>query len=120
MTKNAFKCIYIYGVFSALTLVTVAVLTIIGDTASTFMWVRAVILLAVAPLLHRLLTRAEGGSRTSLERVRTITTIMPIAIVGVDLIPGLCPPWYATMQGLSAIPLVAVAFLTRAALAERS
>ncbi|MEV4566117.1 hypothetical protein AB0K12_20340 [Nonomuraea sp. NPDC049419] len=35
MAKNAFTCIHIHGVSSSVTLVTVAVLTIIGDTAAT-------------------------------------------------------------------------------------
>jgi hypothetical protein len=35
------------------------------------------------------------------------------AIIGVDLIPGVCPAWYATMQAICALPLIAVAIMTR-------
>ncbi|MEV0971545.1 hypothetical protein [Microtetraspora glauca] len=45
--------------------------------------------------------------------MRTLSTIMPVAITGVDLIPGLYPEWYAVLQGLSALPLIGVAFITR-------
>jgi hypothetical protein len=37
---------------------------------------------------------------------------MPLAIVGIDLIPGVCPPWYAVMQAVCMLPLVPVAFIT--------
>lgn len=42
-----------------------------------------------------------------------VNDILPIAIIGVDLIPGVCPAWYAAMQAIGALPLIAVAFLTR-------
>ncbi|MEV0160625.1 hypothetical protein [Nonomuraea fuscirosea] len=118
-TREAFeparKCVVIYGVMSAVTLATVAALSAGGAEVTAFMWVRAVILLALAPVLHRLIVRAARGDRRGFERVRAVSVIMPIAIVGVDLIPGLCPVWYAVMQGLSALALVAVAFVVRGA-----
>ncbi|MFC6880835.1 MULTISPECIES: hypothetical protein [Actinomadura] len=116
-TREAFetakKCVTLYGVVCAIVLATVVLLSISGQTVTAFMWIRAVVLLAAAPVLHRLTVRAAQGERRSYERVRAITVIMPIAIVGVDLIPGLCPAWYAVMQAIGALPLIAVAFLTR-------
>jgi hypothetical protein len=47
------------------------------------------------------------------ERVRTLAILLPIAIVGIDLIPGVCPPWYAMMQAVCMLPIVSVAFITR-------
>lgn len=38
---------------------------------------------------------------------------MPIAIVGVDLIPGVCPRWYAAMQVVCMLPVVRAAFAVR-------
>lgn len=104
------KSVLLFGVVSAIVLATVAAVALTGGSVNTFMWVRAVILLLAAPLLHRLAVRAE---RKSLERLRVVTTILPIAIVGVDLIPGVCPPWYTVMQAVSAVPLIAVAVITR-------
>jgi hypothetical protein len=43
----------------------------------------------------------------------TVAANMPIAIIGVDLIPGVCPAWYAVMQAICALPLIAIAILTR-------
>ncbi|MBE3010752.1 hypothetical protein IL992_16330 [Microbispora sp. NEAU-D428] len=105
------KCVTLYGVICAITLATVAALSIIDHTVTTFMWVRAVILLAIAPALHRQIVGASQGARRCYERMRTVTVVMPIAIIGVDLIPGICPTWYAVMQAIGALPLVAVAFL---------
>jgi hypothetical protein len=31
----------------------------------------------------------------------------------VDLIPGVCPPWYAVMQVVCMLPIIRVAFITR-------
>ncbi|GAA0380485.1 hypothetical protein GCM10009530_34020 [Microbispora corallina] len=108
MTK---KCVTLYGAICTITLATVAVVTIGGHMGTTFIWVRAVILLAVAPVLHRLTVRAAQGARRSFERMRTVTTVMPIAVIGIDLIPGICPMWYAVMQAIGVLPLVAVAFI---------
>ncbi|MEU8276193.1 hypothetical protein ACFYOK_11510 [Microbispora bryophytorum] len=114
-TREAFdlakKCVALSGMICGITLATVAVLSIADQPGTTFMWARAVILLAIAPMLHRMIVRASRGSRRSFERMRVITVTMPIAIIGVDLIPGICPAWYAVMQAMSVLPLVAVAFI---------
>jgi hypothetical protein len=114
-TQEAFdmakKCVTLYGMIGGITLATVAVLSISEHTVTTFMWVRAVVLLAIAPVLHRLIVGASQGARRSFERMRAVTVTMPIAIIGVDLIPGICPMWYAVMQAIGVLPLIAVAFI---------
>ncbi|WP_327090215.1 hypothetical protein OIE66_06225 [Nonomuraea sp. NBC_01738] len=107
------KCIALYGAVNAIVLGVVAVMAFTGHEATSFMWVRGAILLAVTPLIHRLAVRASEGSAKALDRLRTLSAVLPIAIIGVDLIPGLCPAWYAVLQGLSALALAGVAFLTR-------
>lgn len=107
------KLIVIYGVAAAILLGTLAVIVIAGGDPTTFMWVRASILLALTPLFSRLATHAGRGRRSSLERLRVLTTVVPVAIIAVDLIPGVCPTWYAAMQAVSALALVPIAFLTR-------
>ncbi|WP_030233354.1 hypothetical protein [Streptomyces sp. NRRL S-350] len=107
------KCIVLFGAVSAIVLGTVAVMASTGHEATSFMWFRGAVLLAVTPLLHRLATRAAEGSYRDFDRLRTSSTVMPVALIGVDLVPGLCPPWYAVLQGLSALALLAVAVLTR-------
>ncbi|MFI8869238.1 hypothetical protein ACIQ64_32220 [Streptomyces sp. NPDC094473] len=42
-----------------------------------------------------------------------LVVIMPTAIIGVDLIPGVCPPWYAVMQVVCMLPVIRVAFVIR-------
>ncbi|MGW7820794.1 hypothetical protein ACWGLF_22305 [Streptomyces puniciscabiei] len=67
----------------------------------------------VAVLIHRMTGSASRGSRRAFERVRALAVIMPIAITVVDLIPGICPPWYAVMQVVRMLPVIRVAFITR-------
>ncbi|WP_433259483.1 hypothetical protein ACQPYK_50395 (plasmid) [Streptosporangium sp. CA-135522] len=116
-TQEAFttvkKCITLFGAVSAIVLGTVAVMAFIGYEATSFMWIRGAILLAVTPLIYRMTVRASEGSYKAFDRLRTLSTILPVAIIGVDLIPGLCPAWYAVLQGLSALALIGVAVITR-------
>lgn len=116
-TRDAFdtirKCVTLFGAVSALVLATVAVMAATGHPGTPFMWTRAALLPAVTPLLHRYVTRASEGSLRAFARLRTLTAVSPFALVGVDLVPGLCPPWYAVLQGLSALALVGIAALTR-------
>ncbi|MBP0452153.1 hypothetical protein J5Y04_21795 [Kitasatospora sp. RG8] len=116
-TQEAFgtvrKCITLFGAVSAIVLGVVAVMACTGHEVTAFLWIRGAVLLAIAPLVHRMAVRASEGSFKAFDRVRTLSTVMPIAIVGVDLIPGLCPAWYAVLQGLSALAMAGVAVLTR-------
>jgi hypothetical protein len=105
--------ITLYGALGCAALVAVAALAGAGQPVNTFMWVRAVLLPVVAVLLHRMTGAASHGSRRAFDRVSTLTAIMPVAIIGVDLIPGICPLWYAAAQAVCMLPVVRVAFLTR-------
>jgi hypothetical protein len=108
--KNSIK---VYGALSAIALLAVIVVWASGHTVNTFMWVRAVLLPVVALLIYRMTVAGSRGSRRAFERVSALAVIMPIAIIGVDLIPGVCPPWYAAMQVVCMLPIIRVAFLTR-------
>ncbi|GGV13722.1 hypothetical protein GCM10010275_63650 [Streptomyces litmocidini] len=110
---TAKSSIKVYGVLSAVALVAVIAVSSSGHMVNTFMWVRAVLLPVVAVLIHRMTGSASHGSRRAFERVRALAVVMPIAIVGVDLIPGVCPPWYAVMQVVCMLPVLRVAFITR-------
>ncbi|MFF3736315.1 hypothetical protein [Streptomyces sp. NPDC002566] len=116
-TQGAFdtakSSIKVYGALSATALFAVIAVSVSGDTANTFMWIRAVLLPVVAVLVYRMTGSASRGSRRAFERVRALTVVMPIAIIGVDLIPGVCPPWYAVMQVVCMLPVIRVAFVTR-------
>ncbi|MFB7909714.1 hypothetical protein ACFC1T_25090 [Kitasatospora sp. NPDC056076] len=107
------KCITLFGAIGVITLATVAVMAFSGHASTPFMWVRGVLFPALAPVLLRITARAAGGDYKALDRIRTVATVMPIAVIAVDLIPGICPPWYAVLQGLSALAVLPIAFLTR-------
>jgi len=110
---NIEKCVALFGAISAIVLGTVAVMAFTHHDVTSFMGVRGAILLAITPLLLRYVSQARSGSYPAFDRVRTLATIMPIPLIAVDLIPGLCPVWSAVLQGLSALALVAVAVVTR-------
>lgn len=111
---SARNSIGLYGVLGAAALVAVAAVAATGHTVNTFMWVRAALLPVIAYVILRVLAAARG-SRRAFERVSALAVIMPVAIIGVDLIPGVCPPWYAVVQTLCVLPVIRVAFLTRGA-----
>lgn len=116
-TRRAFGTaksgIKVFGALGAVALLVVVVVSSSGHTVNTFMWVRAVLLPVVAVLIHRMTVSASRGSRRAFERVSALTVIMPIAIIGVDLVPGVCPSWYAVMQVVCMLPVIHVAFLVR-------
>ncbi|MFD5462077.1 hypothetical protein ACFWIQ_04490 [Kitasatospora sp. NPDC127059] len=111
--STAKKCITLFGAIGVITLATVAVMAFTGHATTPFMWIRGILFPALAPVLLRITARAAGGDYKALDRIRTLSTVMPIAVLGVDLIPGICPTWYAVLQGLSALAVLPIAFLTR-------
>ncbi|MFB6808200.1 hypothetical protein [Streptomyces sp. NPDC056387] len=103
----------VYGALTAAALLAVITVAATGHMVNPFMWVRAILLPLTALLLHRLTVSASGGSRRAFERLRGISVVLPIAIVGVDLIPGVCPWWYAAVQALGVLPVIRIAFTIR-------
>ncbi|MEU3776959.1 hypothetical protein AB0F11_27915 [Streptomyces sp. NPDC032472] len=118
-TRRAFdtakNSITVYGALSVLGLLVVIAVAGSGHMVNGFMWVRAVLLPVVALVVHRVVVAASRGSRRAFERLNGVTVVMPIAIIGVDVIPGVCPPWYALMQVVCVVPVIRVALLTRGA-----
>ncbi|MGW2212544.1 hypothetical protein [Streptomyces sp. NPDC001781] len=118
-TEEAFgtvkKCVNLFGAVSGIVLATTAVVAALGHDVTAFMWIRGGVLLAMAPVILRLVAAAAQGSRSSFERVRILTTVLPVAIIVIDLIPGLCPGWYAAMQAIGALGLLGAAVITRRA-----
>jgi hypothetical protein len=108
------RAIALYGALSTTALLVLVAVVGSGQPANTFMWVRAALLPVIALLVHRLTAAAARGSQRALDRLRALTLVMPVAIIGVDLIPGVCPPWYAAVQTLCMLPVIRAAFLLRA------
>ncbi|MFG2621281.1 hypothetical protein ACGFXC_27065 [Streptomyces sp. NPDC048507] len=105
----------VYGVLTSAALLTVVAVAGTGHLVNPFMWIRAILLPLVAVLLHRLARSAAGGARRPFERLRGVSAVFPVAIVGVDLIPGVCPWWYAALQALCVLPVARVALTLRGA-----
>ncbi|MFB0627078.1 hypothetical protein [Streptomyces sp. AB3(2024)] len=105
----------IYGALTAAALLAVIAVASTGHLVNPFMWIRAILLPLVAVLLDRLAVSASRGSRRAFERLRGISAVFPVAIAGVDLIPGVCPWWYAAVQTLCVLPVIRIAFTMRGA-----
>ncbi|MEE4419308.1 hypothetical protein [Streptomyces bugieae] len=115
-TRRAFgtakKLVAAYGALSAAVLITVAVLALTGHQVTSFMWGRSGGVLASAAVIYWMTVLAARGTRWAYLRVRILSVLMPIVIVGIDMIPGVCPLWFALIQAVSAVPLAAAAFLS--------
>ncbi|MEU8431954.1 hypothetical protein AB0F18_03435 [Streptomyces sp. NPDC029216] len=103
----------VYGALTAAAFVAVVVVASTGHMVNPFMWIRAILLPFIAVLLHRLTVSASQGSRRAFDRLRGVSVVFPVAIIGVDLIPGVCPWWYAAMQTLCMLPVLRIALTTR-------
>ncbi|MFF4371345.1 hypothetical protein [Streptomyces sp. NPDC001594] len=109
-TRTAVK---VYAVLSTAALLAVVAVAGTGHLVNPFMWTRAVLLPFLAVLLHRLTRSTAAGSRRAYDRLRTIALVCPLAIAGVDLIPGICPWWYAALQTVCVLPILHIALTTR-------
>ncbi|MFJ9415203.1 hypothetical protein ACIRPT_13680 [Streptomyces sp. NPDC101227] len=101
-----------YGALSLAVLMTVAVLAITGHSATSFMWGRSGGVLASAAVLYWLTVLASRGTRWAYLRVRILSVLMPFVITAVDMIPGVCPLWFALAQATCAVPLLGAAFIS--------
>jgi hypothetical protein len=110
--ENTFKAA---TVVSSIALAAVAAVAVHGYPVTTFMWVRGALLPIVALVLYRLARAAGAGSERAGQRLRTATVVLPIAIIGVDLVPGVCPLWYAALQTVCMVPVVLAAVTLRRA-----
>ncbi|MEV7419567.1 hypothetical protein [Streptomyces sp. NPDC089919] len=104
-----------YTALTAAALLAVVAVAGTGHLVNPFMWVRGILLPLIGVLFGYLARAASRGSRRAFERLRAVSVVFPLAIVGVDLIPGVCPWWYAAMQALCVLPVVRVAVTTRGA-----
>lgn len=106
------KCIWIFLVCNAIALASVVIVTFLGEGTSMFMWVRALILVAVSPFLLWVARRAGAGSVGMVGRLRVVSTVLPVAVIVIDFLPGIAPVWYGVIQGLGALALIPVAVIS--------
>ena len=101
----------VYCAFSAVVLVVVVILSVMGHAVSGFMWGRSAGMLTSALAAYWLTGLAQGGSRPAYLRVRIISVVVPIAVVALDSIPGALPLWFAALQIAGALALLPAAFI---------
>lgn len=100
-----------YALISTIALAATAAAAVTGHTVNTYMLIRGTLLPIIAVVLYRTTVAASRGSFTAFDKLRRLSRIMPIAIIGVDLIPGICPLWYAAAQALCMIPVIVAAVI---------
>ncbi|GAB3398761.1 hypothetical protein [Amycolatopsis echigonensis] len=98
-----------YGVVSAVVLGAIAARALSGGEVSSFMWIRSGVVVVSAAVSWWLVSAAARGSRAAYLRMRLIAIVAPVAIVGVDLIPGACPLWFLLAQTGCAVVLAGAA-----------
>ncbi|GES28569.1 hypothetical protein AB0G60_20800 [Streptomyces angustmyceticus] len=98
-----------YGALSSAVLAAVAVRALTGHPVTSFLWGRSAGVLASAAVTYWLTVLAARGARWAFLRVRLVSVVMPVAIVGVDLIPGVCPAWFVLAQATCALAVGAAA-----------
>ncbi|WP_199785837.1 hypothetical protein [Amycolatopsis sp. AA4] len=98
-----------YGAMGAAVFGTIVALAAADGTATGFMWTRSALVPVSAAIVYWLVTLAARGSRRAYQRARLIAVVAPIALVGVDLIPGVCPLWFLLLQTACAVLLACAA-----------
>lgn len=106
------RLVAVHGTLSALVFMTIASLAVIDHTVTSFMWGRSAGVLASAAVIYWLTLLASKGARWAYLRVRILSSLMPIVIVAVDAVPGVCPAWFAGIQAVCALPLAGAAFIS--------
>ncbi|MFI6798284.1 hypothetical protein [Streptosporangium canum] len=54
---------------------------------------------------------AARGKRWAYLRVRIISIIVPVALIAMDMIPGILPAWFVVIQVAGALVIAAAAFI---------
>ncbi|WP_116200037.1 hypothetical protein [Amycolatopsis circi] len=98
-----------YGAMGVAVFGTIVALAVADGTATGFMWTRSALVPVSAVIMYWLVSLAARGSTRAYQRARLISVVAPIALVGVDLIPGACPFWFLLLQTACAVLLAAAA-----------
>ncbi|WP_370939432.1 hypothetical protein [Amycolatopsis sp. cg13] len=98
-----------YGAAGLAVFGTIVVLAATEGTATSFMWTRSALVPVSAVIMYWLVSLAAKGSNRAYQRARFISIVAPVALVGVDLIPGACPFWFLLLQTACAVLLACAA-----------
>ncbi len=96
---------------SALTLIAIAMLRDNAAIVTTPVWVRGTIVVASALLTTIFTAQMARGSRTGYLRVRLVSAIMLVAVIGIIAFPSTFPLWMKVEQGICGLLLLGVVIL---------
>ena len=100
-----------YLALSVLTLASIVARRHDAHAVNSAVWTHGVIVTASAFLTLVFTIRAARGSRRAYLRLRIVSIIMPLAIVGIIALPGTFPLWMKIEQAVCGVMLVAIAVL---------
>ncbi|MFB7191749.1 hypothetical protein ACFCZT_42170 [Streptomyces sp. NPDC056230] len=94
----------------AISIATLGIAALIGGNAAV--WIRSIIVTAIAAVLISLAGKASCGSRAAYLRMRLMSTVAPLAIVIIIALPhdGF-PIWMKVEQAVVGVLLLAVAVM---------
>ncbi|MFB6944647.1 hypothetical protein ACFC0C_26575 [Streptomyces sp. NPDC056178] len=94
----------------AISIATLGIAALIGGNAAV--WIRSIIVTAIAAVLISLAGKASRGSRAAYLRMRLMSTVAPLAIVIIIALPhdGF-PIWMKVEQAVVGVLLLAVAVM---------
>lgn len=87
------------------------VLTEQHHAVNSAVWIRSGAMLFSAGLLYRFLVLAEQGKRSSLLRVRIVSVLIPLVVVGLVVMPDGFPVWMKVQQVLAGLSVAGIAVL---------
>lgn len=87
------------------------VLTEQHHAVNSAVWIRSGAMLFSAGLLYRFLVLAEQGKRRELLRVRIVSVLIPLVVVGLVVMPDGYPVWMKVQQVLAGLSVAGIAVL---------
>jgi hypothetical protein len=100
-----------YLALSVLTLATIVARRHDAHAVNSAVWTHGIIVTASAFLTLVFVIRAARGSRRAYLRLRIVSIVMPLAILGIIALPGTFPLWMKIEQAVCGVMLVAIAVL---------
>ncbi|MFD7497704.1 hypothetical protein ACFV8T_36080 [Streptomyces sp. NPDC059832] len=111
MDNNLYGCVRaLFVTVLAISIATLGIAALIGGNAAV--WIRSIIVTAIAAVLISLAGKASRGSRAAYLRMRLMSTVAPLAIMIIIALPhdGF-PIWMKVEQAVVGVLLLAVAVI---------
>lgn len=100
-----------FGVVSLAMVAVLIILSVLGTSIDSAVWVRCSLVLGSAVVLYAIAVSASRGSRPAWLRLRIISVVVVVAVVVIVSIPGFLPGWVRIEQALCGVLVLPAAVL---------